>query len=158
MRNWMRRSERKWKWSYLVMSDSLQPMDCGLPGSPVHGIFQARILEWVAISFSRRPSWPRDWTRVSHIVGRHVTIWATREALTNWNIGLNWKYHFVMLVNEYKHHSWDFFGGPVVKNLPCNAGEAGLIPGWGTKISYDMEKLSLCAAPRESVCHNEKAK
>ena len=60
-----------------------------------------------------------------------------------------------MLVNEYKHHSWDFFGGPVVKNLPCNAGEAGLIPGWGTKISYDMEKLSLCAAPRESVCHNE---
>ena len=43
----------------------------------------------------------------------------------------------------------------MVKNLPCNAGEAGLIPGWGTKISYDMEKLSLCAAPRESVCHNE---
>ena len=58
------------------------PMDCSLPGSTVYGIFQARILEWVAISFSRRSSWPRDWTWVSHsvgIVGRRFTIWATRE-------------------------------------------------------------------------------
>ena len=39
----------------------------------------ARILEWVAIPFSRRPSRPRDWTQVSHIVGRCFTIWATRE-------------------------------------------------------------------------------
>ena len=38
------------------------PVDCSLPGSSIHGIFQARILEWVAISFSRRSSWPRDWT------------------------------------------------------------------------------------------------
>ena len=53
-----------------------------LPGSTVHGIFQARILEWVAISFSRRSSWPRDWTQVSRIVGRHFTIWATREVLS----------------------------------------------------------------------------
>ena len=36
------------------------PMDCSLPGSSVHGIFQARVLEWVAISFSRGSSWPRD--------------------------------------------------------------------------------------------------
>ena len=55
------------------------PVDCSQPGSSVHGIFQARILEWVAISFSRRSSWPRDWTWVSCIVGRHFTIWATRE-------------------------------------------------------------------------------
>ena len=47
------------------------PMDCSLPGFSVHGIFQARIMEWVAISFSRRSSCPRDWTRVSRIVGRH---------------------------------------------------------------------------------------
>ena len=46
------------------------PMDCSLPGSSVHGIFQARILEWAAISFSRGSSQPRDRTRVSHIVGR----------------------------------------------------------------------------------------
>ena len=52
-------------------------MDCSLLGSSIHGILQARILEWVAISFSRRSSWPRDWTWVSHIVGRCFTIWAT---------------------------------------------------------------------------------
>ena len=54
------------------------PIDCSLPGSS-HGIFQARILEWVAISFSRGSSPPRDRTRVSHIVGRRFPIWATRE-------------------------------------------------------------------------------
>ena len=43
------------------------PMDCSLPGSSVHGIFQARILKWVAISYSRGYSRPRDWTRVSCI-------------------------------------------------------------------------------------------
>ena len=55
------------------------PMDCSLPGSSVHGIFQARIVEWVAISFSRRSSQPRDGTWVSRIVGRRFTVWATRE-------------------------------------------------------------------------------
>ena len=55
------------------------PMDCSPPGSSVHGIFQARVLEWGAISFSRRSSHPRDWTRVSHISGRRFTVWATRE-------------------------------------------------------------------------------
>ena len=55
------------------------PMDCSLPGSSVHGIFQARVLEWVAISFSSGSSWPRDGTQVSHIVDRCFTIWATRE-------------------------------------------------------------------------------
>ena len=54
------------------------PMDCSLPGS-IHGIFQARILEWVAISFSRGSSRPRDRTQVSRLVGRCFTIWATRE-------------------------------------------------------------------------------
>ena len=55
------------------------PMDCSLPGSSIHGIFQARILEWVAVSFSRRSSRHTVWTRVSHIVGRCFTVWATRE-------------------------------------------------------------------------------
>ena len=56
------------------------PMDCSLPGFSVHGIFQARILEWAAISFSRGSSRPRDQTQVSRTVGRHFTVWATREA------------------------------------------------------------------------------
>ena len=59
------------------------PMDCSLSGSSVHGIFQARVLEWIAISFSRGSSQPRNRTQVSRIAGRCFTIWATREA-PNW--------------------------------------------------------------------------
>ena len=50
-------------------------MGCSLPGSSVHGIFQAIVLEWIAISFSRGSSRPRDWIRVSLIVDRRFTIW-----------------------------------------------------------------------------------
>ena len=65
------------------------PMDCSLSGSSVHGIFQARVLEWIAISFSRRSSrpssrgssQPRNRTRVSRVAGRRFTIWATRDPL-----------------------------------------------------------------------------
>ena len=57
------------------------PVDCGLRGSSVHGILQARILEWVAISFSGGSSQPRDRTWVAHIGGRHFNLWANREAL-----------------------------------------------------------------------------
>ena len=56
-------------------------MDCSPPGSSVHGILQARILEGFAIAFSRGSSWPRDQTWVSPIAGRFFTIGATREAL-----------------------------------------------------------------------------
>ena len=56
-------------------------MDCSLPGSFVHGISQARILEWVAISFSQGSSQTRNCTQVSCIAGRCFTIRATREIL-----------------------------------------------------------------------------
>ena len=62
------------------------PMDCSLPGCSVYGIFQARILEWVANSFSRGSSWPWDGTCISCVscTGRQVlTSWATGEA---WNL------------------------------------------------------------------------
>ena len=52
------------------------PMDCSSPGSFVCGILQARILEWVAISFSRGSSEPRDQTQVCCIVGEFFTLWA----------------------------------------------------------------------------------
>ena len=55
-------------------------MDCSPPGSSVRGIFQARILEWVARPSSRGSSRPKDRTQVSHIVDRHFTVWATRES------------------------------------------------------------------------------
>ena len=72
-----------WKWSEVAQScvTLCDPMDCSLPGSSVHGIFQSLVLEWIAISFSRGSSWPRDQTRVSHIVDRRLTVWATREEL-----------------------------------------------------------------------------
>ena len=66
------------------MSVSWDPMDCSLPGSSVPGILQARILEWVAIPFSRGSSWPRDQTHVSCVsysAGRFFTHWATGEFL-----------------------------------------------------------------------------
>ena len=55
------------------------PMDCSPPGSFVHGILQAKILEWVAIVFSRGSSQPRDQTWVSCIADRFFALWATRE-------------------------------------------------------------------------------
>jgi len=67
--------------SHSVVSDSLWPgLDYSPPGSSVHGILQARILEWVAIPFSRGSSQPRDWNWGSHIAGRCFIIWVTREA------------------------------------------------------------------------------
>ena len=56
------------------------PVDCSPEGSSVHGILQARILEWVAISFSRGSSRLRVWTQVSCIAGICFNLWATREA------------------------------------------------------------------------------
>ena len=63
------------------MSDSWDPMNCSLPGSYVHGILQARVLEWIVIPFSRETSWPRNWTQVSCFAGRCFTDWVTQEAL-----------------------------------------------------------------------------
>ena len=67
-----------------VMSDSLQPQDY-----TVHGILQARILEWVALPCCRRSSQPRDQTQVSRIAGRFFTSWATREA--HFNSVIKWR-------------------------------------------------------------------
>ena len=78
-----------WQLHYAFMSDHIiivnsevaqlcptlcDPMDCSLPGSSVHGIFQAIVLEWIATSFSRGSSRHRDRTRIFHIVDRRFTI------------------------------------------------------------------------------------
>ena len=57
------------------------PMDYNPPGSSVHGILQARILEWVAMPVSRGSSWPRDWTRVSCLAGRFFTTEPPRKPI-----------------------------------------------------------------------------
>ena len=72
-----------WKVKVLVAQSwppLCDPMDFSPPGSSVHGILQARVLEWVAIPFPRGSSWPRDRTQVSCPEVRFSTLWATREA------------------------------------------------------------------------------
>ena len=78
-------------------------IDCSPPVSSVHGILQVRILEWVATPFSRRPSWPRDWTSVSHNAGRFFTISARTSSkssilelgLLNQMLLISSKYFFI---------------------------------------------------------------
>ena len=72
------------------------PIDRSPPGSSVHGILQARMLEWVAMPSSRGSSQPRDETQVSCIAGGFFTIWATREAHTDlrWALNPTWLMSF----------------------------------------------------------------
>ena len=86
------------------------PMDCTPPGSSIHGILHARILEWVAIPFSRGSSWPRNWTLVSCIASGFFTVWDTREAIINFTfyhnksqIYINIFIYIVLSVCVYKH-------------------------------------------------------
>ena len=90
-------------WSYTlrlsisVVSYSLWPIDCSLAGSSVHGISQARI--WVAISFSRRSSWPGSWPCIS-CIGRQILYhWATWETKS----GVWWIHHLA----EFGEHEWE---------------------------------------------------
>ena len=80
--------------SFQSCSTLHDPMDCNPPGSSVHGILQARILEWVAMSSSRGSSQPRDWTWTSCIAGEFFTHWVTWEALTaHASIKILWSIH-----------------------------------------------------------------
>ena len=89
-------------------------MDCSPPGSSVHGILQARILEWIAIPFSRRTSQPRDWTWVSHIAGRFFTVWTTRDICLYRKAFLHW------LKNSQSQLRTDSYSYPdVCLYLPC---------------------------------------
>ena len=72
------------------MSDSLRPPGLSLPSSSVHGMLQARTLEWVAIPFYRGSSWPRHQTWVSCIAGRFFTIWATDVGMQTGFQGNSW--------------------------------------------------------------------
>ena len=112
-------SESEVSQSCLILCD---PMDCSLPGSSIHGIFQARILEWVAISFSRTSSQLRDWTRVSRIVGRHFSVWATREDKVLGN--LIWEHLFCFCKDDrflsqmaFSWSVWKLFHGNNAINL-----------------------------------------
>ena len=63
-------------------------------------------------------------------------------------------YHFFSVVKTFKIYSWDFPGGPVVKNLPYNTGDASSIPGQGTKIPHAAGQLSPRGTTTELACLN----
>ena len=80
-------SVKMWKVKVLVAQSCLplcNCMDYSPPGSSVCGILQTRILEWVAISFSSRSSWPREGSQISCIGSRFFTLWATYYMLSKW--------------------------------------------------------------------------
>ena len=92
------------KWSHSVMSDSLRSHGLYVAyQAPLSmGFFQARVLQWVAISFSRESSQPRDWTQVSHTVDRRFTVWATREAII-----VQYYYLYSLSLLQFIHSSID---------------------------------------------------
>ena len=83
------------------------PMKCSLPSSCVHGILHARILEWVAIPFSRGSSQHRDQTLISHLAGRFFTIWATTEVqLIRYSVSKRLLKTF-LLITQWAPDSWN---------------------------------------------------
>ena len=94
--------EVKWSEVAQLCPTLCDSVNCSLPGSSIHGIFQAGVLEWDAISLSRGSSWPRDQTQASRTVGRRFTVWATREAFQKPNKCQSWVLtHMVSDVWEY---------------------------------------------------------
>ena len=93
-------------------------MDCSPPSSSVHGLFQARILEQVAISSSRGSSWPRDWTRVSCIsscidrqILYHCAIWEAHDYLYWCSLFFRVYTNYSLVLPNFnlKNFCWDFF-------------------------------------------------
>ena len=98
------------KWNEMKVSQSC-PTLCDPMDYTVHGILQPRILEWVAILFSRGSFWPTDPTQVSHIAGSFFIVWITREVSLNYRGRLiskesNCFLHFTSLkTNPYQMYS-----------------------------------------------------
>ena len=93
------------KWSEVAQScpTLCNPTDCSLPCSSVHGIFQARVLEWFVISFSKRSSWPRDRNWVSSISRRSFYCLSHQGSLyilKPWLIVISKEFAYFLLWNE----------------------------------------------------------
>ena len=118
--------------SCLTLSD---PMDCSPPGSSIHGIFQAR--KWSGVPL------PSPYMQ---IVILNITK-ATRCDSDSADLSK-------MLTSNIPR---EFPGGPVAKNPPCNAGDVGSIPGWGTKIPRIAEWISPCPTTTQPACGSERS-
>ena len=93
------------------------PMGCSPPGSSVHGILQARVLEWVAMPFSRGSSWPRDRTQVFCLAGNFFTVWATREAHSLWPTPLNG--YFRQLWQDIQKEAFSYWSPHTLHPMLC---------------------------------------
>ena len=121
------------------------PIDGSPPGSPVPGILQARIWEWVAISYSSGSSWPRNWTRVSWVSRQilyHCAIW---EALNLYPINIS----FFPRIWNIVWHIWH-------PNYICNVISSKFLFIWltsnhtmSTLIRYQLLHLK----HRQAFCH-----
>ena len=124
-------------------------MDCGPPGSSVHGILQARIPEWVPMPFSRGSSRPSDWARVSCIAGGFFRVWPTREdrVPVKLNLKNRQKSRFTpgwsFADPCYSHGG--FPGGSGIKNPPAmQEMQETWVPtlGWGEPLEEEMTTCS----------------
>ena len=109
------------KWSEVAQScpTLCNPMDCSLQGCSVHGIFQARVLEWVVISFSRGSSQPRDQAQVSHC---RQTIY--RLSHQGSKLLLHLLHSFSKILDYFHYHYFELFSGrlPISTSLDCLSG------------------------------------
>ena len=135
-------------------------MDWSLPASSIYGIFQARVLEWVAISFSRGSSWPRDQTPIYLTAGRCFTVWATRKAHVSqewdltwfqclcilWESGINIPFPFSVKVKSesrlvvsdplWPHGLWP-------ARLPCSWDSPGQNTGVGVAVPFSRDSTQV---------------
>ena len=120
------------------------PMNCSPQGSSVHGILQARILERVAISFSRGSSPPRDQTWVSYLAGKFFTIWATREGcLQKHKIGKHWMDEPIGEINSKSSWSWRWSSTPDLSSLikhECYRGSRPLGTDWEGSVNKGQQR------------------
>ena len=116
--------------SHSVVSDSVTPWTVALQAPLSMGIFQARILEWIAMPSSKGSSQPRDQTQVSHIAGRCFTVWATREAhddelnvINPWDSpkvrSCHWNNRTVLMSRVPGVHDWTQFLSSVSFSIKC---------------------------------------
>ena len=119
--------------SHQVVHCSWDPRACSPPSCSVHRIFQARILEWIAISFSRGSSWPRDWTHVSCIGRQVLHHWASREARVTGTVWLFSVCLYVQLILTRRSSFYRWLTLSKIKELM--QGYTVLASGWAKKIS-----------------------
>ena len=106
----------------------------------VHGILQARILEWVDLPFSRGSSQPRDWTQVSHIAGIFFTSWHTREALSIYNYHKNWLYSLCYTIYILQEKAMTPHSSTLAWKIPWTE-EPGRLQSMGSLESDTTERL-----------------